>query len=166
MDVTTCGVRANGTRALAVQLEEGVRALVEPLTEDLNERAELAARRIADQAQATTAAEVQISALEVANADLAEQLRRARARIGELEAINEAATTGRRRFFGPVLMQPAVPGEWGGAVWLLDPEKGTRGRGLHFSSVAEVRALHPELWVVSASVDGIILDVTPSAGRA
>lgn len=163
-EITEFGLRPNRARALGVQLDEGLSALVEPLTEELNERAKEWARRIADQVQATTIAEVQISALRTSNDVLADQLRKAQARINELEDINEAAISGRRRFFGPVLMRPARPGAWDGEVWLLDPEKGERGLGPRFASVAEVRALHPELWVVTADADGVLLDAWNKEG--
>jgi hypothetical protein len=51
-----------------------------------------------------------------------------------------------------------VSGDWHGEVWLLDPVKQERGRGLRFANVAEVRALHPELWVVSVQGDDVLLD--------
>lgn len=56
----------------------------------------------------------------------------------------EAAETGRRRFFGQVLLVPVRAGEWSGEVWLQDPVKGDRGTALRFASLMEVRALHPE----------------------
>jgi hypothetical protein len=70
----------------------------------------------------------------------------------------QAAAEGRRRFFGPVLCVPTTAGDWSGAVWLLDPEKGERGRGLRFASLSELRELHPELWIVSVTERGILLD--------
>lgn len=68
------------------------------------------------------------------------------------------AAEGRRRFFGPVLCVPVNAGDWSGPVWLLDPEKQESGFGLRFESLLEVRALHPELWIVDVTERGVLLD--------
>ena len=70
----------------------------------------------------------------------------------------EAAVEGKRRFFGPVLMAPEKKDDWSGPIWLQDPVKRNAGFGLRFESLAAVRAAHPELWPVSSSADGILLD--------
>lgn len=53
-----------------------------------------------------------------------------------------------------------------GEVWLLDPVKKHRGRGLVFANLAEVRRLHPELWVVDVCDDGLLLDAWGDTARA
>lgn len=95
-----------------------------------------------------------------------EELRvKAAAATASLHAVAE----GRRRFFGPVLCVPTTAGDWSGSVWLLDPEKGERGSGLRFASLSELRELHPELWIVSVTDRGILLDAAklspPSAAQ-
>ena len=95
-----------------------------------------------------------------------------RAKIGTLAAHVEsarrtidAATRGERRFNGPVLCRPHSRDQWDGPVWLLDPEKLDGGFGLYFGSLAEVRAAHPELWIVRVQDGGILLDARPLGGR-
>ena len=78
----------------------------------------------------------------------------------------DAATRGERRFNGPVLCKPHSKGQWDGPVWLLDPEKREGGFGLYFGSLAEVRAAHPELWIVRIENDGILLDARPLGGAS
>lgn len=151
--------RSDGSRALTVDIADGVQVLVTPTGSDKNETAVRIATAIVDQSLAARANQVAIDGMQLANESLAKQLHEARLRISQLEAINEAAIGGRRRFFGPVLLQPVKPGDWGGEVWLLDPSKKGAGYGLRFASLAEVRALHPELWIVGASTfEGILLD--------
>lgn len=70
----------------------------------------------------------------------------------------EAAIEGKRRFFGAVLMAPEKKDDWSGAIWLQDPIKRSAGFGLRFESLAAVRVAHPELWPVSSSADGILMD--------
>lgn len=86
--------------------------------------------------------------------------RAALARSALVSAIN-----GRRRFFGPVLCVPGRDG-WAGEVWLHDPEKRERGSGLAFESLARLRELHPELWIVRTQGDGVLLDVCPITSEA
>lgn len=151
--------QADGSRALTVDVAEGVQVLVRPIGSDKNEPAKRVATAIADQALAAKANQIAIDGLQHANESLASQLHQARQRIAQLEAINEAAVRGRRRFFGPVLLQPVKPGDWSGEVWLLDPTKQGNGYGLRFASLAELRRLHPELWIVGVSTfEGILLD--------
>lgn len=102
-----------------------------------------------------------VAALDAERARAAEATRRTERLARELDTARAAlgaATTGRRRFFGPVLCRPATPGDWSGPVWLLDPEKGERGSGLRFASLAELRAVHPELWIVGCVDGGVLLD--------
>jgi hypothetical protein len=74
------------------------------------------------------------------------------------------AVEGRRAFFGPVLCVPVVAGDWTGPVWLLDPEKRHDGHGLRFESLLELRALHPELWIVDVTERGVLLDAVKLPG--
>lgn len=150
--------RADGSRALGLDPVDGVHVLIEPRDEASQKRAHQLATAIADAALEQEAQQLAINAVQAANEKFADALRKARARIAELEAINAAAIAGRRRFFGPVLMRPARAGDWTGAVWLLDPVKQERGSGLRFDSLAEVRSLHPELWVTAVVDNGVLLD--------
>jgi len=156
--ITQYGAGPNGSRAVGVEIADGLHVLVTPRSEELNERAMDTARRVVDQATADCAARSTILDLQNTNASLSQQLLRAQTQIAELERINQAAIAGRRRFFGPVLMRPEKPADWSGPVWLMDPEKQERGQCLPFNSVAEVHAMHPELWVVKADADGVLLD--------
>jgi len=158
VEVTVFGPRGSGARSLGLHPVEGVAVLVTPSSESDNEAANEIANRIADEAAAEARRQVVLNALRASLDAAQEKLRAARARIADLEAINVAAVTGRRRFFGPVLMVPVAAGDWRGEVWLLDPEKKGRGFGLRFRSVAEVRELHPELWVTTVTADGVLLD--------
>jgi len=146
-----------GLHNLGVDPVDGVHVLIQPRDASMQKRAHQLAVAIVDAALEQQAQQLAINAVQAANETLAAQLRAARARIAELEAANEAAVTGRRRFFSPVLMKPAS-GDWAGAVWLLDPVKQERGLGLCFDSLAEVRRLHPELWVIGVRDGGVLLD--------
>jgi hypothetical protein len=157
-EVVTYAAGPNGARAVAFDAEDGIRVLVEPATEENNPRAVALAAALSDATRALGAAAGAITVAERDAAGFREQLTKARSEIRKLESINAAAVAGKRRFFGPVLMKPAKPGDWKGEVWLLDPVKQERGQTLCFASVAEVHALHPELWVVSAGADGVLLD--------
>lgn len=155
--ITQYGARGGGARALGLTVD-GIAVLVTPSTADENVKAARLAEQICD---AGLVDAVRVETINGLKADLDAAKARASqaaARIAALEAINAAAIAGRRRFFGPVLMKPAIDGNWAGEVWLLDPEKKERGVGLRFASVAEVRALHPELWVIGATADGVMLD--------
>lgn len=144
----------DGRRNLGVDVGENVTVLVSPRSAEAQGEAERIAALVANHH----------AALESLRAQLAERdslLATARARAASAEAARDAALTGRRRFFGRVLMKPATAGAWDGAVWLLDPEKQEHGLGLRFDSAAEVRSAHPELWVVGMSQDGVFLDAAP-----
>lgn len=131
-------------------LDGGFRVLVEPNDEAQNAAAMDLARRIAGD-------ESRLAGAKSEAATLREQVERLEAKVRDLRAVNEAATTGRRRFFGPVLLKAGTEG-WAGPVWLLDPEKQERGTGLLFASLAEARSMHPELWVIGTTADGVLLD--------
>lgn len=151
---------AAGARNLGFDAAEGVHVLIQPSGPEHQKRAQQVAVAFADAALEQQAQQLALDGLQAANESLAEQLRKARARIAELEAAALAAVTGRRRFFGPVLLRPVRPGDWTGEVWLLDPAKKERGFGLRFKSLLEVRLAHPELWVVATGDDGVLLDAT------
>lgn len=149
---------ASGGRNLGFDAAEGVHVLIQPSGPEYQKRAQQVAVAFADAALEQQAQKLALDALSKANETLAEQLRKARARIAELERANEAAVTGRRWFFGPVLVKPAKRGDWSGVVWLMDPVKQERGLGLAFSSLAELRQMHPELWIVEPRDGGVLLD--------
>ncbi|MFZ5440489.1 MAG: hypothetical protein ACOZQL_10800 [Myxococcota bacterium] len=149
---------AAGARNLGFDAAEGVHVLVQPASAEYQKRAQQVAIAFADAALEQQAQQLALDALQKANESLADQLRKARARIAELETANKAAVTGRRRFFGPVLLLPPRPGDWSGEVWLVDPVKREYGRALVFDSLAEVRRMHPELWVVGVVDGGVLLD--------
>lgn len=158
MGISIYAARVNGARTVSFDAGDDVRVLVEPGSEDGNARAQTLAAELSDVAQTRELASAAELAAKVEVDAVREQLFKARAQIQRLEAINAAAIAGRWRFFGPVLMKPAKPGDWTGEVWLLDPVKQECGQALCFASVAEVRALHPELWVICTTVDGVLLD--------
>lgn len=164
-EVFEYGAQLNGARSVGVDLAvEGVRLLVQPQTADRNASAREIAERIAANEVANRALVVNFEAARDEVSRLREQIRKLEARLAEQRTINEAAIAGRRRFFGPVLMRP-VSGDWSGDVWLLDPEKKERGSGLRFASLAEVRALHPELWTIAVTDDGVLLDAWGACER-
>lgn len=150
VDITQYGPRASGGRACAVTLPSGLRVLVDPSEESQNQAALDVARRTVEGEASLAAALADITRLR-------EQVQRLENKVRDLRTINEAAITGRRRFFGPVLLK-AGPDGWTGAVWLLDPDKKERGLGLQFASLAEVHTMHPELWVIGTTADGVLLD--------
>ena len=168
-EIIEYGQRMNGARSIGVDFAlDGVRVLIEPSTSDGNATARELADRIADDENTRLALSVQLEAERNEARRLREQIRKLETKLAEQRAISEAAISGRRRFFGPVLMRP-VKSDWSGEVWLLDPEKKERGAGLRFASVAEVRTLHPELWVVAVTDDGVLLDAwatTPQSETA
>lgn len=155
--ITVYGPRPEGGRNLGLTLD-GVRVLLTPRGAEGQAAAEGIAQRLLDADGERAAEELRRVALESEVASLRASLERARSRAGDAESRAHAAITGRRRFSGPVLMQPAQTGDWTGAVWLLDPEKKGRGFGLRFANLAEVRELHPELWVVGVTEEGVLLD--------
>lgn len=148
----------DGRRMCEVKVGDGVRVRVEPTHKSNNEAALRWAELIASSALARITVEAQTTAVQNENSDLRAKVQKLEALVADLRAVNEAAITGRRRFFTPVLLKPATPGAWNGEVWLLDPTKQERGFGLRFESLAEVRRSHPELWVVGIVDDGILLD--------
>lgn len=149
--LTVYGAGPGGSRAVRFDPEPGISVTVQPLDSDGNERARALAGDLADSARALEDARR-------VEADLRQQIQAARARIAGLEQSLESAISGRRQFFAPVLLKPAVAGDWSGRVWLMDPERQERGRCLPFASLAEVRREHPELWVVGAQDGGVLLD--------
>jgi hypothetical protein len=152
------GQRGDGAHNVGVDLEHlGVRVLVQPSGADENKAARLVAERICDGEEHVSRLQAEADALRLDNRALWGRVAALRTELRTAQTINEAAIAGRRRFFGAVLMTPVTPGDWTGEVWLLDPAKRERGYGLRFNSLAEVRALHPELWVVRVEPDGAIL---------
>lgn len=157
---------ASGARNLGFEAADGVHVLIQPSGAEHQKRAQQVAVAFANAALEQQAQQMALNGLQSANEVMAGQLRKAHARIAELEAANEAAVTGRRRFNGPVLLKPTRPGMWTGEVWLLDPAKQERGFGLRFESLAEVRRLHPELWIVQSDEFGVVLDALPLLASA
>jgi len=156
-EITVFGARASGARALGLRPVEGIEVLITPASSAENDAAVQLANRIADQSQETATHEFVLAAKQNEIDALTARLKTLSALLSEERAISEAARTGRRSFFGPVLMKP-VAGDWAGEVWLMDPTKQERGLALRFKSVAEVRSLHPELWITSVSDNGVMLD--------
>lgn len=157
LEVVEYGAQMNGARRLSVDVD-GVRVLIEPTTEADNKRARAIAGRVADVETDMVAQQVALDGLQHANAALAQRVHELRAQLAVAEARAEAAIAGRRRFFGPVLLVPVTPGKWDGEVWLQDPVKRDHGNALRFASLAEVRSMHPELWIVEAGMAGVLLD--------
>ena len=146
-----------GTRNVGVDLGD-VEILVKPHHKDSNAEAKAVAERIVSTEIAFATLNVRNAALEALVTRLEAQNAKLEAKVATANAVNRAAIAGRRQFFSAVLMQPVKPDDWAGEVWLLDPVKKGDGFGLRFASVAEVRALHPELWVVETNADGVLLD--------
>lgn len=145
------GLTANGVPVLLTSRAEHDAACVDLAAEIRNAGDRLEIRAAQEKRHAA-----EVAVLREKIATLQAQRDAARATI-------EAATRGARRFFGQVLCKPHSKGEWSGAVWLLDPEKQEGSFGLLFGSLAEVRAAHPELWIVGLRDDGILLDARPLA---
>lgn len=158
IEVTQFGTRGAGGRAVGFHAENGVAVLVTPPNVEGNDDAMRLARNLAEQVQVDVAMQAALAAARAETEAMKERVRSIEAALAEQRRINEAAIAGRRRFFSAVLMKPVVSGDWSGEVWLLDPVKMERGTGLRFASVAEVRAMHPELWVVATTADGVLLD--------
>lgn len=123
------------------------------------------AQRAHEVAAAILDTEARFSVLVKQIEDRDRDVARMQARIDQLQSrldhqcvINKAAIEGKRRFFSAVLMKPKTPGDWTGEVWLMDPVKQEKGNALRFSSLAEVHAEHPELWVTGTTEDGVMLD--------
>lgn len=147
--------RANGERAVSFR-RGGFEVMVTPGDESQNEAALSLAQVLSREMAHAADAEARSERLSAVAARL-------RARVEQLEAAAEAAITGRRRFFGPVLVVPEKAGDWAGPVLLLDPEKRYRGTALRFGSMRELHREHPELWIVGPVADGVLLDATESA---
>ncbi len=152
------GARDNGARAVGVDVAEGVTVLVTPSSGEHNDAALAVARDARDAGCERARLRAELERAKRTQDVLAKRILELEAQRDAADARAVAATQGRRRFFGPVLMVPARPGDWSGEVWLLDPDKRERGRALVFASVAEVHAMHPELWVVEVRDGGVLLD--------
>jgi len=126
-------------------------------------RAISVALMVADASAATAAHQSALRALERENADLRRKLENVSRQRDVARELHASAISGHRRFSGPVLCKPALPGKWGGDVWLLDPIAQERGFGLRFDSLSDVRRAHPELWIVDVRDSGILLDAFPLA---
>jgi hypothetical protein len=155
--VTVYGQRQDGARNLGLEVG-GIRVLLTPPDEEHQVEAGRLAAWLLEQEVERGTLLARLRAAEEEAETLRGHLQRAREAVRAADERANAAIAGRRRFFGPVLLQPARAGDWTGEVWLLDPEKQGRGSGLRFASLAEVRAMHPELWVVGVAEDGILLD--------
>jgi hypothetical protein len=153
--LTVYGRNRNGAGGRNVSISiDGLTVLIQSNDEETNARAVAVARTLIDHGEVLAALERCRGEVTALKQNLVEQ----RAAAAAARANLLAAAEGRRRFFGPVLCVPAQGGDWSGAVWLLDPEKGERGRGLRFASLAELRARHPELWIIAVTDRGVLLD--------
>lgn len=146
------GQGANGGHAVGLDID-GLRVLITPSGPE-------------DDAAAVSLAK----AIE-STSELAERLRAAEAENVRLRTLVEKeqsalrhALMGKRRFFGRVLLTPELPGDWGGVVWLYDPDKREQGMGIRFNSLRDVRETCPELWVVGTVDGGVLLDAAPLGG--
>jgi hypothetical protein len=157
MAITKYGKNEAGGHHFGVTVE-GMHVLVRSDSAETDERAHKIAKRVENATEDYFEARHIEAEARRKTASLSEMIQRADARAAEARQALEAATTGRRRFFGPVLLVPAIDGDWKGPVWLQDPVKRDRGSALRFASVAEVRAVHPELWIVEMTPHGILLD--------
>ena len=137
---------------------EGANVLVSPAGNGNAQRAVEVARMVLDLEAIAAPLRVEIGDLARKNETLRDLVTGLRAQLDEAERRNVSALTGRRRFFSEVLMVPAKKGEWAGEVWLLDPVKKFLGQALTFKSAAEVHELHPELWVIGTTEEGVLLD--------
>jgi len=158
-EVFIYGRNGNGGHNVCVEVD-GTRVLVESRGEEHDKEVERLARSIAEKHEANVVAEGERRANNQRVRDLSEMLNRANERARMARSALQSALNGRRRFFGPVLCV-AGPEGWAGEVWLLDPEKRESGSGLVFDSLAHLREMHPELWIVRPHADGILLDVCP-----
>lgn len=163
-EVFIYGTNAVGGRNVGVELD-GLRILVESKGEDTNEDAVRLARSIAERHEANVVAAGEREQHRRKVLELCAMIDRANERAALARSALVSAIEGRRRFFGPVLCVPGRDG-WAGEVWLHDPEKRERGSGLVFESLARLRELHPELWIVRTEGDGVLLDVCPITSEA
>lgn len=141
-------------RCIGVQIRPGLNVLVKPSGPHDDDAAEALAKWILDAEADARASKLALDALQHANESLAGKVRKLEAMLADARDINHRAISGRRKFFGPVVLSPERDGEWDGPVWLLDPDKLESGHGLRFKSLTELRELHPELWIVGVSKDG------------
>jgi hypothetical protein len=158
-EVFIYGRNGNGGHNVGVAVD-GTRVLIESRGEEHDKEVERLARSIAEKHEANVVSDGERRAHKVTVSRLSESLERANERARMARSALESALNGRRRFFGPVLCV-AGPDGWSGEVWLLDPQKRESGFGLVFDSLAHLREMHPELWIVRPEVDGILLDVCP-----
>ena len=153
------GRNGNGGHNVGVKVD-GTMVLIESRGEEHDKDVERLARSIAEKHEANAVAEGERRAHHQRVRNLSEMLDRANGRARMARSALESVLNGRRRFFGPVLCV-AGPDGWSGEVWLLDPQKRESGSGLAFCSLAHLREMHPELWIVRPEGDGILLDVCP-----
>lgn len=152
--LTRYAQQPDGRRNLGVDVGGTVNVLVMPQSEEAQADADRVAALILDH-------HAEMERLTTALAAANDALSKVQAKLAVVDAALDSALRGTRRFFGRVLMKPATPGAWDGAVWLLDPEKQERGSGIRFASVADVRMTYPELWVSGMTPDGVLLDASP-----
>ena len=158
-EVFVYGRNCNGGHNVGVEVD-GTRVLIESRGEEHDKEVDRLARSIAEKHEANVVSESERLAHHQRVRNLSEMLDRANERARMARSALESALNGRRRFFGPVLCV-AGPDGWSGEVWLLDPQKRESGSGLAFDSLADLREMHPELWIVRPEGDGILLDVCP-----
>lgn len=151
--------QGDGRRNIGVDVGDHVTVLVSPRSADAQSEAERIASLLLDHQAEVGLVRTALSECQSARAG-------ALKRASMAEAALNAALSGKRRFFGRVLMKPTTAGNWEGAVWLLDPDKQEMGLGLRFDSVADVRRAYPELWVVGMTADGVFLDASPLGGAS
>jgi len=161
-EIFVYGRNGNGGHNVGVEVD-GIRVLIESRGEDHDRDVERLARTIAERHEANAVADHERRAHREAVLHLSEMIDRANERARAAKSALECAIPGRRRFFGPVLCVPGRDG-WSGEVWLLDPEKRDRGAGIQFDSLAHLREVHPELWIVRTEGEGVLLDVCALSG--
>lgn len=159
-DVHVYGRNGSGGRNVGIETD-GMKLLVYSTNEGTDAAALALAHRIVDREDARVAAEAQIATARAEAMHLRELLDRAESSLRDARHALQVAIDGRRRFFGPVLCEPASVAGWEGPIWLLDPQKRDRGTGLRFASLAELRMRHPELWIVRVEGTSILLDAAP-----
>ena len=140
-----------------IVFDDGLRVKVMPTHAEDDERAEAIGRRIVDADREAFTTEAQVKALQNEVRDLRERGQRSDATIAELRRTLDRALHGTRAFFGPAVLRPETDGDWGGAVWLLDPRKLESGNGRRFDSLCLLFTAHPELRVTGVTKDGDVL---------
>jgi hypothetical protein len=163
-DVIRYGQNAHGGRNVGVTGPTGV-ILVPSSDAAEDELAQSTALTISRTLLGEVALEFRTNAERNALVHLTQQNARCEEIIATLRAELEAERRPRQRFNGPVLLRPHRPGDWKGPVWLLDPAKQEAGFGLLFASLQALRSSHPELWVLSADANGVLLAAPPSAAE-